>query len=55
MDVHLDTLGGQESASNSSKGSSGTGDQQGHYRCVKNNIGIVVLNFLWGGCLLPLH
>nr|KAF6462769.1 cAMP-dependent protein kinase inhibitor beta [Molossus molossus] len=28
MDVHLDTPGVQESASNSSKGSSSTGDQQ---------------------------
>ncbi|XP_012499261.1 PREDICTED: cAMP-dependent protein kinase inhibitor beta isoform X1 [Propithecus coquereli] len=28
MDVHLDALGGQESASDSSKGSSSTGNQQ---------------------------
>lgn len=37
MDVHLDTLGGQESTSNSSRGSSSTGDKQGHYPCFKNN------------------
>lgn len=34
MDAHL---GGQESASKSSKGSSSTGDQQGHYPCVKSS------------------
>ncbi|XP_038382614.1 cAMP-dependent protein kinase inhibitor beta isoform X1 [Canis lupus familiaris] len=46
MDVHLDTPEGQESASNSGKGSSGTGNQQGHYPCMNNNNWDAMLNSL---------
>lgn len=47
MDVHLDTPEGQESSSNSGKGSSSTGNQQGHYPCTNN--WDAMLNSLWGG------
>lgn len=53
MDVHLDTPEGQESASNSGKGSSSTGNQQGHYPCMNN--WDTMLNSLWGGDLLSFH
>ena len=55
MDVHLDTPEGQESASNSGKGSSGTGNQQGHYPCMNNNNWDAMLNSLLGGDLLSFH
>lgn len=55
MDVYLDTLGGQESASNSSKGSSRIGNKQGYYPCVKNNSQGAMLNSLFGGGLFPCH
>lgn len=54
MDVHLDTPEGQESASNSGKGSSGTGNQQGHYAYMTNNWD-AMLNSLHGGDLLSSH
>lgn len=54
VDVHLDTPEGQESASNSGKGSSGTGNQQGHYPYMNNNWD-AMLNSLQGGDLLSFH
>lgn len=53
MDVHLDTPEVQESASKSGKGSSSTGNQQGHYPCMNN--WDTMLNSLWGGDLLSFH
>lgn len=50
-DVHLDTPEGQENASNCGKGSSGTGNQQGHYPCMNNYKWDAMLNSLIGGDL----
>lgn len=51
MDVHCDTLGGQESIC----GSSSAGDRQGGYPCLSNNNQGALLNSPWGGSVLPCH